>query len=70
MGPKFKLKEIGELPAALTPQTLAEAFGLTPRGVQRMCREGRIPGARKVAGEWVIPTRDALGWLGIDSKEA
>lgn len=66
----MRLRDVADLPAALTTSAYAEAFGYTVRGVQRMCREGRIPGARLVHGEWRIPTGTALQEFGIEAKEA
>ena len=36
----------------------AEQWGLTPRMVAHHCAGGRIAGAQKIAGVWLIP-RDA-----------
>lgn len=35
-------------------ETAAE-WGVSERRVQRLCAEGRIPGARKVSGSWIVP---------------
>ena len=39
----------------LTIKEIAEKWGLTPRRVQKMCSEGRLPGAKKFGRDWAIP---------------
>lgn len=39
----------------LTVKEVAEKWSLTTRGVQKMCAEGKIPGARKFGRDWAIP---------------
>jgi len=41
-------KLIGTLEAALT-------FGLSPRRIQTLCVEGRIPGAQRIGRTWAVP---------------
>jgi len=44
----------------VTAETAAARIGVSKRHAQRMCIEGRLPGARKVNGEWQIQvTADA-----------
>ncbi len=33
----------------------AEKWGITRRRIQRLCSEGRIPGATKIGSYWAIP---------------
>lgn len=33
----------------------AEKWGISGRRIQRLCVEGRIPGAMKVGAYWVLP---------------
>jgi len=33
----------------------AEKWGITGRRIQRLCTEGRIPGATKIGSYWAIP---------------
>lgn len=33
----------------------AEKWGITRRRVQRLCTEGRIPGATKIGSYWAVP---------------
>ena len=35
---------------------ISEEWGLTPRRIQIMCVEGRIPGAGKIGRTWAIPS--------------
>ena len=37
------------------PQEAAEKWGVTPRRVDYYCAGGRIPGAVKMAGVWLLP---------------
>ena len=39
----------------LTIKEVAEMWELTPRRVQKMCSEGRLPGAKKFGRDWAIP---------------
>jgi len=34
----------------------AKAAGVSPRRIQQLVTAGRIPGAEKVAGVWLVPT--------------
>ena len=39
----------------MTLKEAAEKWGVTPRRVNYYCDAGRIPGAVKMAGVWLIP---------------
>lgn len=39
----------------LTIKEIAEKWNLTVRRVQKMCSDGRIPGASKFGRDWAIP---------------
>jgi excisionase family DNA binding protein len=39
----------------LTIKEIAERWEVTPRRVQKMCADGRIPGAEKFGRDWAIP---------------
>ena len=39
----------------MTLKETAEKWGVTPRRVNYYCAGGRIPGALKMAGVWLIP---------------
>ena len=39
----------------MTLKEAAEKWGVTPRRVKYYCAGGRIPGAMKMAGVWLIP---------------
>ena len=39
----------------MTLKEAAEKWGVTPRRVHDYCAAGRIPGAVKMAGVWLIP---------------
>ena len=39
----------------MTIKEIAEKWELTTRRVQKMCSDGRIPGARKFGRDWAIP---------------
>ena len=40
---------------SLTVRQAAEKWGLSPRTVQQLCTQGRIPGAQKFGKAWAIP---------------
>jgi hypothetical protein len=40
---------------SLTVRQAAEKWGLSPRTVQQLCTQGRIPGAQKFGKSWAIP---------------
>jgi len=39
----------------VSPEEAARAFSVQPETIRRLCREGKIPGARKIGGVWRIP---------------
>jgi hypothetical protein len=39
----------------MTAKEAAEKWGITPRRVQVLCTEGRIPGAWRLGNAWAIP---------------
>ena len=39
----------------LTIKEIAEKWGLTVRRVQKMCSDGKIPGASKFGRDWASP---------------
>jgi excisionase family DNA binding protein len=41
--------------AYVTPEDAAIYFDTTPEKMRRLCRDGKIPGARKLGREWRIP---------------
>ena len=45
----------------MTLKEAAEKWGVTPRRVNYYCAGGRIPGAVKMAGVWLIPSVTARG---------
>lgn len=45
----------GKLVTLLTSEELAEKLGCTKATIQKQCREGLHPGAKKVGGKWKIP---------------
>ena len=40
---------------SLTVRQAAEKWNLSPRTVQQLCTQGRIPGAQKFGKSWAIP---------------
>ena len=44
----------------MTLKEAAEKWGVTPRRVNYYCAAGRIPGAVKMAGVWLIPKNASL----------
>lgn len=45
----------GKLVTLLTAEELAEKLGCTKATIQKQCRKGLHPGAKKVSGKWKIP---------------
>ena len=39
----------------ITVQQAAEKWKISPRQVQILCKNGRVPGAVKMSGIWIIP---------------
>lgn len=39
----------------MTLKEASEKWGISPRMINYYCTEGRIPGAVKMAGVWLIP---------------
>ena len=39
----------------ITIKEVAEKWEVTPRRIQKMCVDGRIPGAQKFGRDWAIP---------------
>lgn len=39
----------------ITVQEVAEKWGVTPRQVQILCKEGRIAGVMRMSRIWIIP---------------
>jgi hypothetical protein len=44
------------LPQLATPDEVAPLLSMTPLGVVRQCRAGKIPGV-KIAGRWLVHVR-------------
>ena len=40
----------------ITIKEVAKKWNITPRRIQRMCADGRIPGAVKFGRDWAIPS--------------
>jgi excisionase family DNA binding protein len=40
----------------ITTAEAAERIGTTLRVVQRLCREGKVPGAARFGGVWMVPS--------------
>ncbi len=51
------LKQFGvsEVDGYMTVQEAAEKWGVTPRQVQILCKEGRISEATRMSRIWIIP---------------
>ena len=39
----------------VSPEEAAKAFSVQPETIRRLCRDGKIPGARKIGKVWRIP---------------
>ena len=54
----------------ITAKQAAEKWGLTPRRVQGLCKEGKIPGAAQWGRTWMIPAETEYVKGGEISKQA
>lgn len=39
----------------LTSKEVSKLWGISPRRVTLLCKQGRVPGAVKAAGVWILP---------------
>jgi hypothetical protein len=39
----------------ISVRTAAEVVNVTPRRIQQLIRDGRVPGAQFIAGVWLLP---------------
>lgn len=39
----------------MTTKQVSKLWGVTPRRISELCRDGRIAGAYKIGASWVIP---------------
>ena len=51
----MKLFEVSNMNGFITVQEAAEKWGVTPRQVQILCKEGRIAGVMRMSRIWIIP---------------
>lgn len=47
--------EVSVVNGFITVQEVAEKWGVTPRQVQILCKEGRIAGVMRMSRIWIIP---------------
>lgn len=59
---KAKIWDARQLPAFLTPQEYSALMGISPKTVQRMCREGALPAHKEGPRLWRIDKNAALEW--------
>jgi excisionase family DNA binding protein len=52
-----------------TAEEVAEFYGLNPDTIRRMCREGKIPGAKQFGRRWRIPAKFLEDNPSIDTSE-
>ncbi len=41
--------------AYVSSEEAAKYFGVQSETIRRLCRDGKIPGARRIGGQWRIP---------------
>ena len=51
------------MPNLITVREAAELLRLSERSVYDLCRQGRVPGAAKVGGQWRLDEGRLLAWL-------
>lgn len=47
----------------ITTKEAAAIIGYLPRSVKTLCQRGKLPGARKVGRDWLIPRASAEGYV-------
>ena len=47
--------EVFSMKGYITVQEAAEKWGVTPRQVQPLCKEGRIAGVSRMGRIWIVP---------------
>jgi excisionase family DNA binding protein len=50
----------------LTVAEAAARAGVTAQRVRLLCKQGRIPGARRFGRDWLIPVQGVDHWLTLD----
>lgn len=63
-------KEPPNLNGYISVQETAEKWGVTPRQVQGLCKDNRIPGAQKFSNVWMIPENIEKPTIPIDVVDA
>lgn len=53
----------------LTPAEVVEITQISEFTVLRLCREGKLPGAKKIGGQWRIVERRLEDWLLSDNDD-
>ncbi|HTU39838.1 MAG TPA: helix-turn-helix domain-containing protein [Acidimicrobiales bacterium] len=57
------------VPQLATPEEIAPLLGLSPLGVVRQCRKGRLP-ALKVGGRWYVHVTKLAAQLDRQAEQA
>lgn len=63
------LRYIPEPQSALDTTEAGEKWGLTPSRVRQLCIAGRVPGAKKIGRDWVIPVDATITPKGLSEMK-
>ena len=58
------------MPVFVTVKEASELLRVTDRTLYDLCRQGKVPGAAKVGGQWRIDREKLLDWLAKGGEAA
>lgn len=58
------------MPDFITIKEACELLRLTDRTLYDLCRQGKLPGAAKVGGQWRLDREKLLAWLAEGGEAA
>ena len=58
------------MPVFVTVKEASELLRVTDRTLYDLCRQGKVPGAAKVGGQWRLDREKLLAWLAEGGEAA
>ncbi len=58
------------MPNFITVKEASELLRVTDRTLYDLCRQGKVPGAAKVGGQWRLDREKLLAWLAKGGEAA
>ncbi len=58
------------MPEFITVREASELLRVTDRTLYDLCRQGKVPGAAKVGGQWRLDRKKLLAWLAEGGEAA